>query len=631
MLLGKIREKATGWLSYAIVVLITIPFALWGIHQYFGHGDDPIIAQIGDVEIPLSRFNASYQQRKRYLETSLGPGNLPPNNQIKSEVVSGLLQSMLSFLIADEYNYVVPDDIVATVVKNMPEFQKDGQFDREMYREILLANQNTENNFETGIRNDLRRRQFRNLILNSSFVLPDEREYFRNLILQERLLRYATLDAERFYDVESIGDQEAATYYEGNSEKFIDPEKVKIAYIEMSREKIAETYEDIDEEELLGYYEKYADKYFLPEIRRVAHILVDPDKHGESEANSRIDEVYERLESGEDFAELARTMSDDIATSDDGGELPEVTYGDWSDSPDLEDAVFDTPPGQYTDIVEDEFGIRVVKVLEVVQSSGAQTFEEVREQVVEDARVELAAEDFNGKIEELGRLIFEQPQSLEPAAEALNLEIVTLDWLTRSSPNELFDRYPAMRQYFYTAEVLQDRINTRMLEVETGRVFVLRADDYKPDRQLSFDESKEEVKDEMARIAANEQAADLIRREILPALEDGAELSELADKYDLGFDAPGYISRLNSEIEAPIIDRLFRMEVPDDKDSLQFAYLLMEPSDFVIIELSDVRDGETRIEPPALSIAYNEYEALLKVMMRETKAQIIHKNLRNVE
>ena len=46
-MLTQIRERATGWLAWVIVILITIPFALWGIQSYFegpagrprGHGE----------------------------------------------------------------------------------------------------------------------------------------------------------------------------------------------------------------------------------------------------------------------------------------------------------------------------------------------------------------------------------------------------------------------------------------------------------------------------------------------------------------------------------------------------------------------------------------------------------------
>lgn len=631
MLLGKIREKATGWLSYAIVVMLTIPFALWGIHQYFGYGDDPVVAQIGDVEIPLSQFNANYQQRKRDLELSLGPGNLPPENSIKGEVLSQMLQGMLFYMVADEYNYVVPDDVIATVVTNMPEFQREGRFDRELYRELLSSNRRTENAFETGIRNDLRRRQFRNLIINSSFILPSEQKYFRSLMFQEREFRYALLDAKRYYDTEVIGEQEAATYYEGHREDFTEPEKIKLAYVEVSREKMIEEYGEPAEEDLRDHYDRQADLYFQPEVRRVAHIVVSPDTHGREEAEKRADEIYDRLERGEAFAEVAMEMSDDIATSEDGGVLPDVSYGDWADSPDLEDAVFDTPPGRHIEPIEDDFGIRIVKVLEIVQSSGQQTFEDVRELIVEETRRELASEEFNQKLSQLGQLIYEEPYSLKPAATSLALDIVTLDWTERSSSNVLFERYPILERYAFSPLVVQERSNSRLLEVEDGVVFVLRAEDYKPVKQLSFAESKERVVKTMASLSANEQGAALIGEQILPGLEDGtSDMEEMAARHDLELFSPGYRSRLSSEIETPVIDHVFKMAAPDD-GGLHFSQLLMKPNTFVVIELSGVREGgDTNFDPP-LSIARNEYEALVKSMMREADARLFPEELEDIE
>ena len=49
-MLQNIRDRATGWIAYVIVIGISIPFALWGIDQYFT-GGNIIVAEVNDTKI----------------------------------------------------------------------------------------------------------------------------------------------------------------------------------------------------------------------------------------------------------------------------------------------------------------------------------------------------------------------------------------------------------------------------------------------------------------------------------------------------------------------------------------------------------------------------------------------------
>ena len=50
-MLQAIRERAQGWIAWLIVILISIPFALWGIQSYTGIGGEPVAATVDGVDI----------------------------------------------------------------------------------------------------------------------------------------------------------------------------------------------------------------------------------------------------------------------------------------------------------------------------------------------------------------------------------------------------------------------------------------------------------------------------------------------------------------------------------------------------------------------------------------------------
>jgi parvulin-like peptidyl-prolyl isomerase len=92
----------------------------------------------------------------------------------------------------------------------------------------------------------------------------------------------------------------------------------------------------------------------IAEQARARHILVE----SEEEAN----QVIERLQAGEDFAELATELSLDTASAAAGGDLGFVPRDRFVAS--VDEVVFSLPPGQLSDPVESQFGWHVIEVLE---------------------------------------------------------------------------------------------------------------------------------------------------------------------------------------------------------------------------------------------------------------------------
>ena len=71
MVLHSIREKATGWFAWVIVILISIPFALWGINSYITPDSNPAVATIGDYKITVQEFQNAVQNESKELRVRL--------------------------------------------------------------------------------------------------------------------------------------------------------------------------------------------------------------------------------------------------------------------------------------------------------------------------------------------------------------------------------------------------------------------------------------------------------------------------------------------------------------------------------------------------------------------------------
>ena len=95
------------------------------------------------------------------------------------------------------------------------------------------------------------------------------------------------------------------------------------------------------------------------------------------ETERRATEALARLEAGEEFAAVATEVSDDVATKENGGEFGAVNKSNRNVSQQTVDTLFNTPQGQYSDVVIVPYGtgyaLAIVKNLEQkdTEASGA--------------------------------------------------------------------------------------------------------------------------------------------------------------------------------------------------------------------------------------------------------------------
>jgi peptidyl-prolyl cis-trans isomerase D len=97
-MLQTIRERAQGWIAWAIVILISIPFALWGIQSYLGVGGEPIAATVNGVEIPARELDRRVQETRFELRERLGAAYDPAafdDQRLRAEVLETLIQEAL--------------------------------------------------------------------------------------------------------------------------------------------------------------------------------------------------------------------------------------------------------------------------------------------------------------------------------------------------------------------------------------------------------------------------------------------------------------------------------------------------------------------------------------------------------
>ena len=139
------------------------------------------------------------------------------------------------------------------------------------------------------------------------------------------------------------------------------------------------------DDDLMEYYETNIAQYDVAERVKAAHILVIE--------KDLADELYLRLEEGEDFAELAREYSEDSSNSEDGGELGWFGRGEMVET--FEDAAFALEVGEISEPVQTQFGWHII-YLEDREEGRTPTLDEVKDEVRDD----YIAEESNRRFDE---------------------------------------------------------------------------------------------------------------------------------------------------------------------------------------------------------------------------------------
>ncbi len=153
--------------------------------------------------------------------------------------------------------------------------------------------------------------------------------------------------------------------------------------------------------EAKAFYDGNPGVFKMSEMVRASHILVSVDKKATAEekaaALEKIKGIQKRLNAGEDFAQVAKEVSD-CPSKAKGGDLDFFPKGQMV--PPFENAAFAMKPGETSDIVETEFGYHIIKVTDK-KEAGAMSFDEVKARVEQHLKTEKMSQEFPKYIDAL--------------------------------------------------------------------------------------------------------------------------------------------------------------------------------------------------------------------------------------
>ncbi|MCB1866106.1 MAG: SurA N-terminal domain-containing protein [Chromatiales bacterium] len=591
-MLQAIRDRAQGWIAWTIVVLISIPFALWGIQQYIGGGSQAPVATVNGEDIDDGQVQRAFTVARQELARLAGPGFDPTSiadRELRAQVVDGLIDQELVRQKAGELGLGAGSGAIQQYIQELPELQVGGQFDYDRYQQALRSQGLSPDGFALQVRDDLVHQQLARGIAGTDFLTPGEQRAVARLTGQTRSGHFFRV-SKSTAAVGEAGDGDVIAYYEANRERWRQAERVKLAYVELQIDDIASTIK-VDDGELQRHYESAKSSFTQPEQRRARHILIrldaNADETARTAASDRIEAARKRIAEGESFDDVAREVSDDKGSAPAGGDLGSFRRGVMA--PAFDDAVFGMQTGELRGPIETRFGLHLIR-LDSVEPERVRALNEIRDQLRTLVAREKAEKIYFEQAERLAQLAYEQPDSLEPAAEELGLTRHTTDWVTRETRDGILAS-PRVSNAAFSDEVLGARHNSDPVEVAPEHLVVLRVTDHQDSRIPLLDE----VRAQVVQALRADRAADLVAAradELANRARNGAAFAELAVAAGGSAEKLDAVARHDTNHPPELIATLFGLAKPaaggSSVGTVQFAN-----GDSGVVSLESVRDGET--------------------------------------
>ena len=591
MLLHSIRESATGWFAWVIVILISIPFALWGVNSYITP-PNPSIATVGDYKISIQEFqNAVQSESEKYKgqidDSLLNSGIL--KNMVLDKLINN--QAMINYL--SSAGLYVTKQQVDTTIRNDPNFQLEGTFSEELYNRYL-PNAYSKANYRNSLRTQIFLQQFSNGINNASIVSDAEVKHVIELIKQKRDISYLLIKAEDYADTIVINEEEIKNYYQNFQNQFENPEQLKLAYLELSRNDMAKNSE-ISDEQIETFYQDNSEQYTQPERRKASHILfaVTSDANAELKETTKQEAqaVLDKLTSGEDFTALAKQYSKDPGSAEKGGDLGFFAKGEMV--PAFEESAYSLKIDESSDLVETPFGFHIIK-LTAIEGGEVEPLDKVKDKIKESLQFDAVENSYFEKTETMQTLAYEQPDSLEAIAVELGLKIQQSDLMGRNGLDDKLFSNKKLLDTAFSGSVLEEGNNSDLIELGDDHVVVIRVIERIPADTKSLESVQGEIETYLKSAAMTKQAQ-TIANDMIKQIRAGKNFAELvnesdkaADKQEWSIVETGLIERQDTKTPEYVIRKAFNMSRETKVDSTKTA-----TGDIAIIAINAIENGDS--------------------------------------
>jgi peptidyl-prolyl cis-trans isomerase D len=505
----------TKLLQFMLVLLIFPSFIFFGVQGYqsFYEGGARSVAKVGGLEITQAEWDNAHRNHVDRVRAQM-PGldaKFFDSPEMKQQVLEGLVRERVLLYAAQTQNLMPSRGRLERAFLSDPQYAALRDMDAAKRKELLALQGLSAEGFEGMLRQDVATRQVIGPITSSALAPASAASAALDAMFQQREVRLAKFEPKDFAAGVTVSDAEIQAYYDdpAHAAQYTAPESASIEYLVLDLEAIKRTV-SVSEDDLKKFYNENLARFKVAEERRARHILIKVDKKASAEerakARAKAEAVLAQVQKNRAaFAEIAKKESQDEGSAATGGDLD--YFGRGAMTKPFEDAVFAMKKGDLSGIVESEYGFHIIELTDA-RGGEQRSLESVRAEIEDEVKRRQAQARYAEAAEIFSNMVYEQSDSLAPAAEKLKLEVKRVPRLTRvpvpGAQGPLAN--PKFLEALFKPESLSSKRNTEAVDVGSNQLAAGRVLEYTPARKLPLAEVREQVKGAVSARKAAEAA-----------------------------------------------------------------------------------------------------------------------------
>lgn len=548
-----------------LLVLVFPSFVFFGVESYSRFMDSSHdAAKVDGRAITVQEVDNVVRDQTERMRQMLGNNYDPRMFEGAAARQSVLDQLILQRVVADataRKNLTVSNEQLRQAIEAIPAIAQlrgpDGKFDDKAYIQLLAQQGMTPEQLDARMRFELATQQLGGAVGTTAFVPKSLLDRLIAIRDQQRDVQALVIKPADFTSKVTPDAAALKAYYEAHLSAYTTPEQAKVEYVVLSGDAMAAS-QAVTPEELKSYYDSNAQRFRTEEQRRASHILITVPKDAKDADRKAAKDKAEKLledvrKHPETFADVAKKNSQDPGSAEKGGDLGFMGRGALVKP--FEDAMYALKDGQISDLVETDYGYHIIK-LTGVKPAATQPLDEVRPELEAELKKQLAAKKYAEQADAFGNTVYEQSDSLKPAADKFKLTIQTADNVTRQ-PNPALGKDNPLNndkvlKALFSDDAIKNKRNTEAVQVGPTTLVAARIVDYRPATARKFEDVEAQVR--QAYVA--QQAAELARK-------DGEAKLEALKKADnaSGFGPMVTVSRAKADNLSPkAVDAIMRAD-----------------------------------------------------------------------
>ncbi|MCE2510317.1 MAG: SurA N-terminal domain-containing protein [Alphaproteobacteria bacterium] len=551
-MLESIRKRTASWVVKALLLLLVLSFAVWGIGDIFRGGREQTVATVDDINITNRQLNREFRREMNRIQHVF-------ENALTSEQARemGLLDRALDRMIAEtvfdleshELHLIASDSLVAARIKDNPAFRdRFGEFDRQIFYQLLLNNDYTEEQFTELVRRGITRNQLAEAVTHGTVVPERLGTILFKFLKEERTADMIAVPASRMKGVGQPDAEALTAYYEEHSRNYMSPEYRGVTAIVLAPDDFLSEIE-VPEEEIQREYDARLGELSTPERREIEQILLSDE-----ESATKADVL---LTSGTSFEKVAQ----EIGRVEKNANLSLGSHARDELISELSEPAFALKKGEISKPIQSSFGWHILRVKEITPGS-IPKLEDVREQIVDEITRGQAIDSLYAISTQLEDRLA-GGATLEEASKELDLPIVRLEKVSsdgKTPEGKPAEALPDIDDFLTVAYETAAGEESTMIETKEGGFFILRVDAITPTALRPLEEIREQA---VADWQAEERTrkAEALAVKIIEDSSQGKSLRSLAANSGLRVKAIGPLTRDGEEsdenLTAELIDKLF--------------------------------------------------------------------------